>query len=159
MFSIISICFNRKRNHINPCGQLSRRGWLLGIQRKKTMQPQNYEDAINSAKVNILATCCKFAHRYQDVFPPERFNEMVKAMQSTDSLMMFSCHVRQTIVENFKSDSAFDSGPFWAIIDAINFFFDGTTVRWQYMDVSDKIRHLKWSVEKGAESLLLQVAT
>jgi hypothetical protein len=116
----------------------------------------NYEETVITAKNNILATCCQFAHRYKNIIQAKRFDEMVKAMQTTDSLMIFSCHVRQTIVDNNEIDSTFNSGPFWAIIDAINFFYDGVTNHWKFMNINDKIRHLNWSMEKCAESLWLE---
>lgn len=74
---------------------------------------------------------------------------MLTALHTENGLYAFRAVLHQSVVECL-SDPAFDSSPYWGLIDAIGFWDGAHPGRWRYMGEEQRQRWIAWSLAGAA---------
>lgn len=93
-----------------------------------------------------------FIEAFKSCFTDDELYQLQSALRDKKPLQMVRNLIHQAMVRNMNG-GLFDTEPFWAVEDAINFLVDVETRRWPYATEDTHIRYLTWSLENMQAAL------
>lgn len=110
------------------------------------------EQFMREARSSIEQGLPLFIESFKGSFTHEELNQLRSALAEKHPLNRVRNMLHNAMVRNMRS-GIFDTTPFWAVEDAINFLLDVETKRWPYATEDTHFRYLTWSLEHMSEAL------